>query len=143
MDALCAACSSIDLDAALCSPADGGAAHHSSFTAIKSSAAAGCPLCAGIVRRFWDTHPDDAKPDCSSPVVCNVWDWSEDEVSSRRGCAVIVFSTPARSERSADRRSWSVNLGIYVSEGASKLGRYIDRRALILMLMLLRRLATS
>ena len=112
MDVLCSYCSELGLEAALCSPADGGAAHQPSLVALKASAYKGCSLCSGIITSVQDQHPDLSCLDQSAPIFYNVWKWTEDD--NAQGSAVIIFySRPERSQR-----SWSTNLGIYVDEGS-------------------------
>ncbi|KAF2717136.1 hypothetical protein K431DRAFT_288808 [Polychaeton citri CBS 116435] len=114
MDALCSHCSELNLESALCSPADGGTAHQPSLASLRQSAQEGCPLCSGILTSFEDHTPRPEEIDESAPIFYNVWNWTEDDRVHSQGSGVIIFY----SRPGGPGRSWSRNLGIYVDEGS-------------------------
>ena len=104
---LCAVCSSIDLDKALCSPEFGGTPLQT-YKELKVAAWAGCELCLLIRNQSKNLSRKPAPTDDGLILAC-VWNWYEGLKEHYRGSAVITFF-----QRES---SWSVVLGIFVEKG--------------------------
>ena len=103
---LCAACSSIDLAKALCSPAFGGAPLQT-YKELQAAASAGCELCLLITDQH--NHSSGRVPKEDGLVLACIWNWYEGQEEDYRGSGVVtIFQRESR---------WVISLGIFVEEG--------------------------